>query len=490
VLTAAAGEPVLLSWSGSMFEYLMPMLMMPSYENTLLDQTCQGAVQSQIEYGNQRGVPWGISESGYNATDTALNYQYRAFGVPGLGLKRGLAEDLVVAPYASMMALMVAPEQACANLQRLWADGAAGRYGMYEAVDYTASRLPRGQTRAVVRSFMAHHQGMGLLALAHLLLDRPMQRHFEGDARPARDLAAAAGAGAARHGVPARHRRARRPAQRGRRQQDADPRHHRPDSPTPEVQLLSNGRYHVMVSHAGGGYSRWKDLAVTRWHEDATRDAWGSFCYLRDVVSGDLWSTAHQPTRRPGENYEAIFSEGRAEFRRRDTGIDTHTEIVVSPEDDIELRRLRITNNSRARRTIEVTSYAEVVLAAPIADALHPAFSKLFVQTEILERPAAVLCTRRPRSPEDPSLWMFQLMAVHNIAVPGRRRRQGQRDLARDRPRALPRPRQRRRVAAGARPRRRAVEQRRLGARPGGGEPLHRHARARTRRSPSTSSTA
>src|SRR5207237_1048218 len=160
LLTSAAGEPVLLSWSGSMFEYLMPMLLMPSYPHTLLDQTCRGAVQRQIEYGDERGVPWGVSESGYNATDTALNYQYRAFGVPGLGLKRGLAEDLVVAPYASMMALMVAPEEACTNLQRLAAEGAAGRYGFYEAIDYTTSRLPRGQSSAVVRSYMAHHQGM------------------------------------------------------------------------------------------------------------------------------------------------------------------------------------------------------------------------------------------------------------------------------------------------------------------------------------------
>ena len=418
LLTSAAGEPVLLSWSGSMFEYLMPMLMMPSYENTLLDQTCQAAVQRQIEYGNERGVPWGISESGYNATDTALNYQYRAFGVPGLGLKRGLAEDLVVAPYASMMALMVAPEAACANLQRLSADDAAGRYGMYEAVDYTASRLPRGQSRAVVRSFMAHHQGMGLLALAHLLLDRPMQRHFEADARLRATLLLL------QERVPRVTVLQPDIDERAGRQgaDDANKTPIRvitdPNAPTPEVQLLSNGRYHVMVSHAGGGYSRWRDLAVTRWHEDATRDSWGSFCYLRDVVSGELWSTAHQPTVRNAEHYEAIFSEGRAEFRRRDTGIDTHTEIVVSPEDDIELRRLRITNNSRARRTIEVTSYAEIVLATPIADALHPAFSKLFVQTEILERPAAVLCTRRPRSPDEPVHWMFQLMAVHNIAVP------------------------------------------------------------------------
>jgi cyclic beta-1,2-glucan glucanotransferase len=419
LLTSAAGEPVLLSWSGSMFEYLMPMLLMPSYENTLLDRTSQAAVRRQIGYARERGVPWGISESGYNATDTALNYQYRAFGVPGLGLKRGLAEDLVIAPYASMMALMVAPEQACKNLQLLAAAGAAGRYGLYEAIDYTPSRLPRGQKNAVVRSFMAHHQGMGMLSFAYLLLDRPMQRHFESDPRLKATL------------LLLQERVPRVVAMQADLDERAEMRsavdaNRAPirvidsaDTPAPEVQLLSNGRYHVMVTQAGGGYSRWKDLAVTRWREDATCDNWGSFCYLRDVASGAFWSTAHQPTGTSGDVYEAIFSEGRAEFRRRDTGIDTHTEIAVSPEDDIELRRLRITNNSRARRTIEVTSYSEVVIANPAADVIHPAFSKLFVQTEILDRPAAVLCTRRPRSPGEATPWMFQLMAVHGVRVPG-----------------------------------------------------------------------
>ena len=419
LLTSAAGETALLSWSGSMFEYLMPMLVMPSYENTLLEQSSQGAVQRQIEYGAQRGVPWGISESGYNATDTALNYQYRAFGVPGLGLKRGLAEDLVVAPYASMMALMVAPEAACENLQRLAAVGAAGRYGLYEAIDYTASRLPRGQTSAVVRSFMAHHQGMGLLALAHLLHERPLQKHFEADPRLQATLLLlqerVPRVGVVQPDIDERAEVRSAPA--------SDQASIRvitdPDTPTPEVQLLSNGRYHVMLTQAGGGYSRWKDLALTRWREDTTCDGWGSFCYLRDVASGEFWSTAHQPTRTGGEHYEAIFCEGRAEFRRRNSGIDTHTDIVVSPEDDIELRRLRITNNSHARRTIEVTSYTEVVLANAAADVLHPAFSKLFVQTEIVERPAAVLCTRRPRSPDEATPWMFQLMAVHGVRAPG-----------------------------------------------------------------------
>ncbi|HZW72845.1 MAG TPA: glucoamylase family protein, partial [Caldimonas sp.] len=413
LLTSAAGEPVLLSWSGSMFEYLMPMLLMPSYPHTLLDQTCRGAVRRQIEYGNPRDVPWGASESGYNATDTALNYQYRAFGVPGLGLKRGLAEDLVVAPYASVMALMVAPDEACTNLQRLVAEGVFGRYGFYEAVDYTPSRLPRGQASAIVRSYMAHHQGMGLLAIAHLLLDKPMQRWFEADPRLQATLLLL------QERVPRvtvfqpdiDERAGRRAMVEG--EQPSVRVVTELDAPTPEVQLLSNGRYHVMVTDAGGGYSRWKDLAVTRWREDATVDDMGTFFYLRDVASGALWSTAHQPTKKRAGRFEAIFSEGRAEFRRRDEGIDTHTEIVVSPEDDIELRRLRITNGSRSERTIEVTTYSEIVLTPAIADALHPAFSKLFVQTEILERPAAILAARRRRAPDEATPWMFQLMAIH-----------------------------------------------------------------------------
>ncbi len=418
VLTSAGGEPVLLSWSGSMFEYLMPHLVMPSYAHTLLDQTARAAVARQIEYGHQRGLPWGISESGYNSVDVHLNYQYRAFGVPGLGLKRGLAEDLVVAPYASVLALLVAPQAACLNLQRLAAAGAEGRFGFHEAIDYTPARQRRGESHALVRSYMAHHQGMSLLALDCLLLDRPMQRRFAADPQFQATLlllqeriprASAFYAdtaaltdmqpGAASPEVPIRVL-------------------DNPDTPTPDVQLLSNGRYHVMVTHAGGGYSRWRDLAVTRWREDGTRDPWGTFCYLRDVDSGATWSTAHQPTLRRAEHYEAIFSEGRAEFRRRDRGngfaFDTHTEIAVSPEDDIELRRVRITNRSGVRRTIEVTSYAEVVLATPAADALHPAFSNLFVQTEIVERHRAILCTRRPRSRDEPVPWMFHLMAVHD----------------------------------------------------------------------------
>ncbi len=414
-LTRAGGEPILLSWSGSMFEYLMPMLVMPSFDHTLLDQTCKAAVTRQIAYGKQLGLPWGMSESGYNLVDINFNYQYRAFGVPGLGLKRGLADDIVIAPYASALALMVSPEAACANLQRLAAEGLTGRHGFYEAVDYTVSRQRRGELRTILHSYMAHHQGMTLLSLSYLLLNRPMQRRFEADPlfqatmlllqeripkatvlhMPSNELADI--------------RIATGPAEVSMRVLTT------PHTAVPEVQLLSNGRYHVMVTNAGGGYSRWKDLAVTRWREDATRDHWGTFCYLRDVASGKFWSTAYQPTLTEPRLYEAIFSGGRAEFRRRDQDIETHTEVVVSPEDDIELRRVHIINRSRVTRTLDVTSYTEVVLAPADADAMHPAFSNLFVQTEIVREQRVILCTRRPRSVDEVPPWMFHIMAVHGV---------------------------------------------------------------------------
>jgi cyclic beta-1,2-glucan synthetase len=414
-LVATDGGIALLSWSGSMFEYLMPLLVMPTFENTLLDETCHAAVRRQIRHGRHLSVPWGISESCFYLTDTNLVYQYRAFGVPGLGVKRGLGDDLVIAPNASCLALMIAPKQACANLRRLAKDGRLGPYGFYESVDYTPARLPRGQTSATVRSFMAHHQGMSLLSFAHLLLNQPMQRRFESDPQfRSTELllheripkvapflhhapeAAETRPGAAESAVPLRSFR-------------------KPAAAAPEVHLLSNGRYHVMVTESGGGYSRYKDFAITRWREDSTRDCWGLFAYVRDLDSGRFWSVAHQPTGKSNKSYEAVFSQGRADFRRRDDNLETHMEIAISPEDDIEVRRISVTNHGHKRRRIDLTSYAEVVLSPPAAEAAHPIFANLFVQSEIVQDRQALVCTRRPRSAAERPLWMLHLMAVSAV---------------------------------------------------------------------------
>jgi cellobiose phosphorylase len=415
LLVASRAEPLLVSWSGSMFEYLMPLLVMPNYENTLLDHTCRAAVQQQIDHGVSRGVPWGISESGYNRTDALLNYQYHAFGVPGLGLKRGLSEDLVIAPYASVMALMVAPGKACDNMQLLASEDRAGDYGFYEAVDYTPTRLPRDKTSATIRSFMVHHQGMSLLALDNVLHDYPMQRRFMAcPMLKAADLLL-------QERVPKTTAIvfADNPGKETSRVladecESVMRVFTNPTPPVPEVHLLSNGQYHVAISSAGGGYSRWRDQAVTRWREDATRDCWGNFVYLRDMQTGDFWSATYQPTRRTTNACEAIFTQSRAEFRHRHADLDVHTEISVSPEDDVELRRMTISNRFDVARVIELTSYAEVVLASHAADEAHPAFSNLFIQTEFIQASSAILCARRARSESESPPWLLHLMVTQD----------------------------------------------------------------------------
>ncbi len=417
LLTKADGGLALLSWSGSMFEYLMPLIWMPMFEHTLLYQTYRSAVARHRDYGRRRGVPWGISESCYNAVDADANYQYGAFGVPGLGFKRDLGEDLVVAPYASALALMVSPEEACRNLQRMAATGFLGRFGFYESADYTASRLPPGSPFALIRTFMTHHQGMSLLALENILRDGAVQRRFIGEPSlratelllqeriPAAGPSLQPHEGAVRAAVEA----AREP------EAGASLRIFRgPITPSPEVHLLSNGSYHVMTTASGGGYSLWRDLALTRWREDPTSEAWGTFIYLRDLDSGRTWSSGYLPTKAPPESYETVFAPARTEIRRRDTAFDTLTEICVSPEDDVEIRRVRLTNLSDRPRRVEVTSYAEVVLDAPAADLAHRVFNNLFVQTQIVRDREALLCRRRKRRPEDRPSWM-----LHFITAPG-----------------------------------------------------------------------
>ncbi|NQX01573.1 cyclic beta 1-2 glucan synthetase, partial [bacterium] len=411
LLVASKTEPLLVSWSGSMFEYLMPQLVMPTYENTLLDHTCRMAVREQIDYGKLHGIPWGISESGYHRTDVQLNYQYRAFGVPGLGLKRGLADDLVIAPYASAMALGVAPRASCENLQRLSAEGREGAYGFYEAVDYTPSRLPPERSSVTVRSFMVHHQGMALLGLVNILGEFPMQRRFLGcPMLRAADLLLQERVPKSVASVFIERSLPEISSSLAEGEESVMRVFRNPNAASPDVHLLSNGRYHVMISSAGGGYSRWGDLAVTRWREDAIRDCWGAFIYLRDPATGEFWSTAYQPTLCETDGYEAIFTQSRAEFRQRHQALEIYTQISVSPEDDVELRRVTLTNRSSEERVIELTSFAEVVLASQASDMAHPAFSNLFVQTEFEQPSSAILCTRRARSVEENPPWLLHLM--------------------------------------------------------------------------------
>ena len=306
---------------------------------------------------------------------------------------------------------MVDPYASCTNLEKMSADGFEGNFGFFESIDYTSSRLPRGQSQVLIQTFMAHHSGMALLSLAHLLHEQPMQKLFEAEPQfqatlllLQEQIPKATGYYSALVEV----------SENVSSSPDSEMRIiDTPNTPIPEVQLLSNGKYNVMVSNSGGGYSRWKDISVTRWREDATCDNWGTFCYIRDLDTNILWSSAFQPTLKETKNYEAVFSQGRAEFRRKDNDIETHTEIIVSPEDDVEIRRVKISNRSKNKKRLSVTSYSEVVLAHAGADDTHPAFSNLFVQTEIIANHHAIICTRRARSDDEHPAWMFHLMKIN-----------------------------------------------------------------------------
>ncbi|MDB5473442.1 MAG: glycosyl transferase, partial [Devosia sp.] len=413
--TPLGNGSALISWSGSMFEYLMPLLVMHEPAGSLLEETNRLVVKRQQDYGRSLGVPWGVSESAYNARDMEFTYQYSNFGVPGLGLKRGLSENLVIAPYATGLATMVDPQKALGNYLRLAELGAKGRYGFFEALDFTRSRVLENKDVSIVRSFMAHHQGMTIVAIANTLLGGQIRDRFHREPiiraselllqeRVPRDIVTTHPRAEEVKASPAA---AIGEAPAVRRLQASS-------SAQPVTHLLSNGRYAVMLTGAGSGYSRWRDIAITRWREDATRDDWGSFIILRDVQSGNVWSAGAQPVKNDADHEEVIFGEDHAEFTRRHGSLTTTMDVLVSGEDDGEVRRITLANTGRRAQEIELTSYAEVVLTSPATDNAHPAFAKMFVQTEHLSEFDAIIATRRPRSGADPEVW-----AAHFAVVEG-----------------------------------------------------------------------
>lgn len=410
--TPMGAGSALISWSGSMFEYLMPSLVMRAPAGSLLEQTNRLVVSRQRQYGRLMGLPWGISESSYNVRDLEMTYQYSNFGVPGLGLKRGLGENRVIAPYATGLASMVDPAAAVANYEALAAMGGRGRYGFYEAMDFTVSRLPEAQGVAIVRSFMAHHQGMTITAIANTLQDGLLRRRFHDEPliqavdlllqeRLPRDVNVASPR--AEEVLTAAIDTTPMPAVR---------RFDEPGREPPTAHLLSNGRYGVMLTPTGAGYSQWGDMAITRWRADASRDALGTFIFVRDADSGELWSAGVQPMAQAQGHHSTVFSEHQACLTRRKGSLTTATEIVVSAEDDAEARRVTLTNTGRHARHIDLTSYAELVLAPTSSDLAHPAFSKMFVVTDHLPELDVIIATRRRRAPGEPGIWAAHMAVV------------------------------------------------------------------------------
>jgi len=411
--TAIGNSSALISWSGSMFEYLMPALVMRAPIGSLLEQTSRLVVASQESYGLTLETPWGISESAYNAWDIESTYQYSNFGVPGLGLKRGLAENTVIAPYATGLAAMIDPHAARLNYDHLAKMGACGRYGFYEALDFTRSRLPDEQEVAMVRSFMAHHQGMTIVAIANALDHGRMRTRFHREQIiQACELLLQERMPRASAMAHPRAEVVQASSQEGRFDVPTVRSFTVLDGGTPVTHLLSNGRYALMLTATGAGYSRWGDIAITRWREDVTLDNWGSFVFLHDVKSGKRWLPGLSASSQDAEHQEVVFGEDHAVFTHRDALLTSSMDVLVSGEHDGEVRRVSLTNNSRQVREVELTSYSEVVLSPSAADTAHPAFSKMFVITEYVAELGALIATRRLRSPQDPSIWVAHFAVV------------------------------------------------------------------------------
>lgn len=407
-LTVVEKGTALISWSGSMFEYLMPSLVMQTPASSLLEQTCRLIVKKQISYADEKSIPWGMSESAYNVRDLHLTYQYSNFGVPELAFKRGIGKDLVIAPYASILAGMYEPIETVKNLRRLADLHMIGEYGFYESIDFTKSRIPdpEKQDSAIVKNYMAHHQGMSLVSISNMLHDSLMIKRFHKEPiiqsselllqeRTPKNIAVS---------------KTRVESVKVEHVNDTGEmtvrRYTTSNHKVPRTHLLSNGNYAVMITASGSGYSRFKDMSVTRWREDVTRDHWGSYIFFRDIYSHEIWSAGYQPTCVGSDNYEAIFTEDRAKIKREDFDIISELEVIVSPEDNAEIRRQSLSNNSSEVRVIEVTTYSEIVLNTQGADIAHPGFSNLFVQTEFIPELNTILATRRPRSMTETPVWM------------------------------------------------------------------------------------
>ena len=415
-MTKSGNTPVLLSWSATMFEYLMPWIYMRTYRNSLWENTYKGVVHRQTEYAEQRNVPFGISESGFYAFDYQLNYQYRAFGVPGLGFKRGLEQDLVVAPYATILALPYAKRKTLQALKQIEQLGGRGKYGYYEAIDFTQRRLPENKKHMVIQSFMAHHQGMSMLTIANLLLPTPIYERFH------RNKQVRAAELLLQERIPKRAKFIRHPAMTRelespakQKQDTVSLREFRsPHNRTPEVNVLSNGSFTTVVTNSGSGFSLYKGLLVSRWRPDPVMDHWGNYVYIRDISTDKVWSPSYQPCKVESPDQLVQFGLDKATFMRKDGDIKTSMEISVSPEWNAEIRRITLTNSGKESKLLDVTTFTELALANPIADEAHTAFSKLFIRTEFDQESGCLVAGRRPREKGEQTLW-----AAHSLLLEG-----------------------------------------------------------------------
>ncbi len=413
VFTLHNSHRTLASWSGTMFEYFMPNLMMKNYEYSILDETYHSVLQAQIDYGNSKNKPWGVSESGYYFFDLDLNYQYKACGIPNIGFKRGLINDYVVSPYSTYLALNFDKEACFSNLNILRAEGAEGPYGLYEAIDYTQERLNQNEDKKIVKSYMAHHMGMSLLSINNFMNNNIMQERFHSNP------IVKTGELLLEEKLPYKILMVKELKEKEKQKIDIKSKEVGPIgvydekyNAIPNCHLISNKNYHVMITNNGFTYSKYQDKMITRFRNHTDQRYFGYTFYFKDTDDNRVWSVGSEPVLDTPKKYEVIYSLNKAEIIREDSDIDTHMEMWISAEDNVEMRKITLMNKKSTPVNIEITSYAELAMTEQNADLSHPAFNNLFISTEYDKETESLIAVKKPRESSEQELYVFKTFST------------------------------------------------------------------------------
>ncbi|MHB8963881.1 MAG: GH36-type glycosyl hydrolase domain-containing protein, partial [Saccharofermentanales bacterium] len=401
----------LVSWSGSMFEYLLPELIIKSVPNSMIYQSCVAMVEGQIRYGKKKNVPWGISEAQYYRFDTDANYQYRAFGVSELSFQSIMQSNLVIAPYATMLALSIMPKETIENMKLLISLGAEDEYGFFESIDFTVPDTSQHKRYSIIRSYMAHHQGMSLVSIDNAVNKNIMQKRFHQEPMiQATEVLLEEYNPANLFTLNNKEYNLKiNPVAYAQNFYESRT-YHNPSLTYPSAHVLCNDHYMMMLTTGGGGFSKCDRYMINRWRSDVACNLYGTFFYVRDLATKKVHSTTYYPLIAEPDEYEAVFSIDKAEYTRKDGVVKTHTEITLSPIDNIEVRRITFHNGGSEEKELEVTSYLELVNDTYESDLAHPAFSKLFNEIEYVQGSSMLVCKRRAREQDEKSRYIVHFV--------------------------------------------------------------------------------
>ena len=390
----------LISWSGTAFEYLMPNINIPKYPGSLLDESCKFLIMSQKEYNKKLKIPWGISESAFNLKDLNNNYQYKAFGIPWLGLKRGLADEIVVAPYASMMAIIDEPIEVLKNLKQLEKLGMYNKYGFYESIDYTPTRLRKNETKAIVKTYMAHHQGLILLSINNLMNNNIVQKRFvQNPEIEAVDILL-------QERMPENIIITKEEKEKVEKIKYIDYENATQREITKintklnNVNVIGNDKYTIIMDQKGNGYSKYNNILINRYKYTDDEEQ-GIFFFFKNIKTKRIWTSNYMNYLSKADKYVMCFTPDMNKITRQDGNIETITKISVAPTEPVEIRRIELVNHGIEDETIEITSFLEPLISEKEQDYAHRAFNKLFLEYEIIEDTILIRRKSRDKSKSD-----------------------------------------------------------------------------------------